>query len=212
MKVYRLDKKVKPSSQQWLRRHLSDPYVQKAAKEGFRCRSAYKLEEMHQRFSLFYPGIAVLDLGCAPGGWCQVVQRCLRDSEGKISSTIMGIDRLAMEPLEGVSFLQGDILDESVQKQFLSLRFHGVLSDMAPSQTGHRDTDRMQMEVLVQEAWQVVHQCLQMGGFLVMKIFHGEMTKNLAPLFGSVHLVKPKASRPASKEIYLVACNYKGRP
>lgn len=205
-KVYRLKKKTKPSSQKWLRRHLNDPYVHRAAAEGFRCRSAFKLKEIQDRFSVLSQGQTVLDLGCAPGGWSQVVTQFLK-GRGRL----IGIDLLAIEPLSGMDFYQGDILELPIEEILQGVNCDVVLSDMAPSLTGHGATDRIRMEELVETVWAIAQERLKPGGALIFKTFHGDMLAQLVPFFGSVQYVKPLSSRSESKEMYLVARNFKGR-
>lgn len=205
-KVYRLKKKTKPSSQKWLKRHLNDPYVHRASVEGFRCRSAFKLKEIQDRFSLLSQGQTILDLGCAPGGWCQVVTKLLKGS-----GRLIGIDLLEMESISGMEFYQGDILELSIKNILQGEVCDVVLSDMAPSLTGHGATDRIRMEELVETVWTIAQEQLKQGGSLISKTFHGEQLGQLSPFFESAQYVKPLASRPESKEIYLVARGFKGR-
>lgn len=205
-KVSSLKTTQKPSSQRWLLRQLNDPYVRQARQQGYRCRSSFKLLELHQQFNLFRPGMSILDLGCAPGGWCQAVSQCL-EGEGHI----IGVDKLPMVPLPLVCFHQGDILDPVLEEEISRSSFHVVLSDMAPSSTGHKTTDRLQMETLMETVWAIACHTLLGGGHLIMKAFHGhnDLMKELKRAFRSVHYVKPKASRVASREIYVIALDFK---
>lgn len=205
-KVKALKTTHKASSQRWLLRHLNDPFVRQARQEGWRCRSALKLIELNTAHHILRPGMNVLDLGCAPGGWSQVAQHCLQSS-----GVIISVDRLAMDPIPHVTFHQGDILDPAMLDTLRSHSFHCILSDMAPSNTGHKATDRFQMETLLDMVWEVAQYTLAEGGSLVAKMFHGQesFVKNIQKFFTSVRYVKPCASRAASKETYFVAKGYR---
>jgi len=216
-KIFNLRKKKKPSSNSWLLRHMNDPYVHLAQKKGYRCRSIFKLKEMDEKFRIFKPGMCVLDLGCAPGGWCQWVVPLI----GK-KGFLMGVDLLEVKPLAGVHFIRGDIteastqttVDQAVQAHFseqsLACGFDVVLSDMAPSLTGHAPTDRVQMDGLLATVWEVAQKWLRPGGSLIVKVYHGDMMAIVGGHFSLKKYMKPESSRPESREIYMVAMGYKG--
>jgi 23S rRNA (uridine2552-2'-O)-methyltransferase len=211
-----LHKKTKPSSQKWLLRHLNDPYVHKAKDLGYRCRSAFKLAEINQKYPVVVPGMRVLDLGCAPGGWCQWALKVVG-----AGGYVMGVDLLPIEPLPGLVFVQGDITDVCVQERmgaraFADLgphahqKFDVIISDMAPSLSGHTGTDRLKMEALLTSVWTVAQQWLRLGGHMIVKVYHGDMMAIAHPFFGVKKYVKPPSSRPESREIYWVGQGYKG--
>jgi 23S rRNA (uridine2552-2'-O)-methyltransferase len=205
-----LKKQHKPSSSQWLRRHLNDPYVQQATKQGFRCRSAFKLQELNQKFQFIQAGMTVLDLGCAPGGWSQVAVACTQsDLQGSLGQVI-GIDLLPTDALEGVTFLQGDVREDGALAFLKPYTFDVILSDMAPSLTGNAGTDRTQMEVLMEMVWQIAVDQLKPGGAMALKAYHGLLIDQLRPYFDKIRYMKPSSSRSASREIYLVALGFKG--
>jgi 23S rRNA (uridine2552-2'-O)-methyltransferase len=205
-----LQKKMKPSSQAWMLRHLNDPYVNQAIQEGYRSRAVYKLIHIDQKIPLFKPGLRVLDVGCAPGSWCQLLARRFP------SMKLCGVDLLPVQPLSTVTFIQGDITDVAVQsllkKEMSACDI--LLSDSAPSTIGHGTTDHIRMMVLLEKIWAFGQQYLAKQGHLVFKVFQGQhlpsFVKELRPLFHQVRLVKPLASRSFSAETYLVATDYKG--
>jgi len=205
-KVKSLKTQHKASSQRWLLRHLNDPFVRQARQEGWRCRSALKLVELNNAHQILAPGMNVLDLGCSPGGWSQVARHFLGNS-----GMIISIDRLTMDPLPHVIFHQGDILDSQTIELITPHSFQCILSDMAPSSTGHKATDRLQMESLLDTVWEVAQYTLAEDGCLVAKMFHGQenFVKNIQKFFSSVRYVKPCASRASSKETYFVAKGYR---
>jgi len=197
------------SSKKWIERQLSDPYVQRAKKDGYRARAAYKLKELDEKVSLLRPGICVVDLGCAPGGWLQVLQ------ETK-AAEIAGIDLLPVEPLGGVHIVEGDIdNDEDVAALLSGIGRPPdlVLSDMAANTTGHRQTDHLRTSALAELALDFAEQHLISGGAFCTKVFQGgatpEMLKRLRSLFDSVKHIKPAASRSGSPEIYVVAKGFR---
>ncbi len=208
--------KRKASSRQWLQRHRDDPYVKQAQREGYRSRAAYKLLEIQEKYRLIRPGMTVLDLGAAPGGWSQVAAMLLA-GKGRIIAT----DILAMDPLEGVEFIQGDftetddtettVLDKlltSMGKSPLDL----VISDMAPNISGVKAIDQPRSVYLVTLALDLCHQLLRPGGALLTKLFQGEgfdsFLRDLRRCFTKVNVCKPAASRPHSKEVYLLARDF----
>jgi len=203
-----MTKKRSASSKRWLHEHRSDTYVKQARHEGYRSRAVYKLEELDQRDRLLKPGISIVDLGAAPGGWCQYIQRRLGDRV-----RIAALDVLPMDPLAGVSFIQGDFREAAVLEQLEAVvgaaKVDLVLSDMAPNISGVDAADQAGTLHLAELALEFARARLRPGGAFVVKLFQGEgfdeFLKNLRQAFGKVALRKPKASRPRSREIYLVA-------
>lgn len=199
------------SSKRWLEEHFNDVYVKKAQAEGYRSRAVYKLKELLIKDKILSKGIRVLDLGAAPGGWSQLVAEWV----GK-SGKILAVDRLSMDALEGVEFIQGDFTeDEIVTQLWRALDEQPVdviLSDMAPNMSGMAGVDQSKMMYLAELVLDVTDQFLKPGGALIIKLFQGEgydaFLKSLRQKFTKVHIRKPDASRKRSNEVYLVA---KGR-
>ena len=207
----------KLSSTLWLERQLNDPYVQRAKAEGYASRAAYKLLEIDERYGLLKRGSRVIDLGAAPGGWCQV-------SAQKIGSTIddirvVGIDYLDMDPVSGATILKKDFLDDDAPDLLIEAlggyKPDIVMSDMAAPTTGHKRTDHLRTMYLVEVALDFALGVLKPGGHFLSKTFQGGTEATLLNLmkknFTSVHHVKPPASRVGSVELYLLAKNFKGR-
>lgn len=200
------------SSRRWLREHHSDEHVLRAQKEGWRSRAVFKLEEIDQKDRLFRPGMTVVDLGAAPGGWSQYAARKL---DGK--ARIIALDRLEMAGIPGVDFIQGDFTEESVLNRLLESIGEGrvdlVMSDMAPNMSGMKAVDQPAAMYLVELSLDLCRQVLSPGGDLLVKAFHGEgfdqFLKELKQTFGKVQVRKPKASRDRSREVYLLARNYR---
>ena len=199
------------SSKKWIERQLSDPYVQKAKSEGFRARAAYKLLEIHEQAKILRPGIRVVDLGCAPGGWLQV---CVRHNVKEV----VGIDLLEMEPIPGAHIIEGDVNspeDVAAMMEGLSGPPDLVLSDMAANTTGHKQTDSLRTASLADMALHFAEQNLPPGGAFCSKVFQGgatpEMMQSLKRLFKSVKHIKPPASRSGSPELFVVAKGFRGR-
>jgi 23S rRNA (uridine2552-2'-O)-methyltransferase len=209
-------KKRKPSSQRWLQRHLGDPYVAEARRQGYRSRAAFKLIELDERHRLLKAGMSVVDLGAAPGGWAEVAARRVR-AGGPQGGRVVAIDLLPMEPILGVSVLVGDVLDETVAER-LKAELAGpadvVLSDMAPATTGHLGTDHLRIMALAEAAFTFARAVLAPGGAFVCKVFQGGteamLLKEIKQCFASVRHAKPPSSRPESAETYLVATNFRG--
>ncbi|OPB31199.1 RlmE family RNA methyltransferase [Bartonella sp. AR 15-3] len=207
---------IKSSSRRWLERHLNDPYVHKSKVDGYRSRSAYKLIEIDERYKIFKKGQKVIDLGAAPGGWCQVVSRKVASTDQKPS--VVGIDYLAMDPLPGVIVLKMDFLcEDAPQKLMNALETQPdiVLSDMAAPTTGHRKTDHLRTMYLCEMAADFALSVLKTGGHFLAKAFQGgaenTLLTTLKQNFKIVHHVKPPASRAESVELYLLALEFKGR-
>ena len=206
----------KLSSTLWLQRQLNDPYVQKAKAEGYASRAAYKLIEMDDRYGLLKPGLRVVDLGAAPGGWCQVAVTRV----GSVAEDIrvVGIDYLDMDPVPGAKILKKDFLDHDAPDQLIdALGGHPpdiVLSDMAAPTTGHRRTDHIRTMALVEVALDFALSVLKPGGHFLSKTFQGgteqALLDQMKQNFKAIHHVKPPASRDGSVELYLLAKDRKG--
>lgn len=217
MKTKTQSKKVNKA---WLNDHVNDPYVKQAQKEGYRARAAYKLKEIDEQFGLIHPGATVVDLGCSPGAWSQYVRRRLSPSGaavGALNGTIIGLDILPMEPIEGVTYLQGDFREPEVLAQ-LEAALAGrpidvVVSDMAPNLSGIASTDATRIAHLVELAVDFARAHLRPEGALVVKLFHGggyaELVQLFRDTFKTVKPVKPKASRDKSSETFLVGIGLK---
>lgn len=197
----------------WLKRQLNDPYVRKAKAEGWRSRAAFKMLELDEKFSLLKPGSRVVDLGCAPGGWCQVAAKAV----GK-KGRVIGIDYLAMPAVPGAEVLEMDFLDDDAPdrlKELLGGDADIVLSDMAAPTTGHKSTDHLRIVALAEAALDFAEDVLAPGGAFVCKVFaggaEGDLLKRLKQSFTSVKHAKPKASRSDSAEKYVVATGFRGQ-
>ena len=204
-------KKRKASSQRWLERQLNDPYVKKAKDEGWRSRAAFKLIELDDRFGFVKGAARVVDLGIAPGGWAQVVR------QRAPKASVVGIDYLEVEPIEGVEILQMDFMDDAAPQALLDALGGPadlVLSDMAANTVGHKQTDHLRTMALVEAAAWFAVENLTPGGAFVAKGFAGGTDKDLLDLlkkhFRTVKHAKPPASRKGSSEWYVVAQGFKG--
>ena len=217
MKVQTKSKKVNKA---WLNDHVNDPYVKLAQKEGYRARAAYKLKEIDEQFGLIRPGCTVVDLGSSPGAWSQYVRRRLSPggaAVGKLAGTIIALDILPMESIEGVTFLQGDFRDEEVlsrlQQAVQGRPVDVVVSDMAPNLSGVESVDAVRISHLIELAVDFAVHHLKPDGALVVKLFHGSGYTQLVQLFKDtfrvVKPVKPKASRDKSSETFLVGIGLK---
>lgn len=217
MKVKTKSKKVNKA---WLNDHVNDPYVKLAQREGYRARAAYKLKEIDEALGLIKPGHLVVDLGSTPGAWSQYVRRKLAPegaATGVLAGQILALDILPMEPIEGVTFLQGDFHeDETVRKleELLAGRkADAVVSDMAPNLSGIPSSDSARIAHLVELAVDFAQAHLKQEGALVCKVFHGSGYSQLAKLFKDrfriVKPIKPKASRDKSSETFLVGIGLK---
>ncbi|MEQ4988296.1 23S rRNA (uridine(2552)-2'-O)-methyltransferase RlmE [Proteus sp. fly-1089] len=206
------NKKRSASSSRWLQEHFSDKYVQQAKKKGFRSRAWFKLEEIQQSDNIFKPGMTVVDLGAAPGGWSQYVVQQL-GSKGRI----IACDLLPMDPIVGVDFLQGDFCDELVLKALLDRvgenKVQVVMSDMAPNMSGTPAVDIPRSMYLVELALDMCRDVLAPGGSFIVKVFQGEgfdeYLGQIRSLFTKVKVRKPDASRSRSREVYIVATGRK---
>jgi len=205
--------KKKSSSKAWLKEHREDPYVQQAQREGYRSRACYKLLELQERDRLIKPGMTVLDLGSAPGGWSQVAVALVGHSGRVIASDILPMDTLA-----GVEFIEGDFTSDEVFRQILDAigdtPVDLVISDMAPNMSGMSAVDQPRSIYLVELALDMALQVLAPGGVFVSKVFQGEgfdeLFRGARDSFAKVLTRKPKASRPRSREVYLVAKDFRG--
>jgi len=196
------------SSKRWLAEHFDDPYVKQAQQQGLRSRAAFKLQELQDKYALIRPGMTVVDLGAAPGGWCQVAQPLVGPG-----GRVIALDILAMEPLPGVAFILGDFteaeplgeLEQALDGAVVDL----VMSDMAPNISGMATVDQAKAMYLAELALEFVRTHLKPGGDFVVKLFQGtdfdSFVLQVRSLFDKVRVIKPKASRPRSREVYLLA-------
>jgi 23S rRNA (uridine2552-2'-O)-methyltransferase len=208
--------KRKLSSKLWLERQLNDPYVLRAKREGFRSRAAFKLKEIDDKYKLLKPGMAVVDLGAAPGGWSQIAAAKVGAVNGK--GKVVAIDLLEMPEIPGVTFSQMDFLSHDAPEKLRAMLGGGadlVMSDMAANTTGHRKTDQLRIVGLVETAAAFACEVLNPGGAFLAKVFQsGADAALLAQLkrdFTTIRHVKPAASRQDSSERYLLATGFRGR-
>ena len=209
----------KLSSTLWLERQLNDPYVIRAKKEGYRGRAAFKILELDDKYGFLKPGVRVVDLGCAPGGWCQVaVDRvnALGQRPGKPVGTVLGVDLQAIEPIAGAQIHQLDFLSDEADalvKGWLGRRADVVLSDMAAAASGHKGTDHLRIIALCEAAAYFAFDVLEEGGTFVAKVLAGgaenELQAILKRRFTRVANVKPPASRADSSEKFVVAQGFR---
>ena len=211
MKRVKTAKGRKISSTRWLERQLNDPYVQKAKAENYRSRAAYKLIELDERFGFLKGVKAVIDLGVAPGGWSQVVRRKVA------GAAVVGIDLLPTDPIEGVTILQLDFMDDAAPdrlREALGGPADLILSDMAANTVGHPQTDHLRTMALVEAGLEFAKEMLRPGGAYVAKVLAGgadhELVAELKRNFATVKHAKPPASRKGSSEWYVVAQGFKG--
>ena len=211
MKRIRTAKGRKPSSTRWLERQLNDPYVRRAKAENYRSRAAFKLIELDERFGLLKGAKAVVDLGIAPGGWSQVVRR--KVPQGRV----VGIDLLPTDPIDGVTILQMDFMDETAPdrlKEALGGEADLVLSDMAANTVGHQQTDHLRTMGLVEAGLLFATEVLRPGGAYVAKVLAGgadnQLVAEMKRHFTAVKHAKPPASRKDSSEWYVIAQGFKG--
>jgi 23S rRNA (uridine2552-2'-O)-methyltransferase len=200
-----------PSSQAWLSRQLNDPYVAEAKAKGYRSRAAFKLIEIDEKAHLLRRGMRVIDLGCAPGGWLQVLQE-------RGAAAVVGVDLLPVDPVAGAIIVQADFTEDGVGERLAALLGGPpdlILSDMAPNTTGHRETDHLRITGLIEAGADFAEKALRPGGAFIAKAFQGgetaEVIAMLKRVFADVRTIKPKASRTESSEVFLVATGFKGR-
>ena len=203
----------KNSSTRWLQRQLNDPYIEMAEKQGYRGRAAFKLKEMDEKLEFLKPGLTIIDLGAAPGGWCQIA------TEKKCK--VIAIDLLEMDEMPDVEFLQMDFMDDdapdilkkSLDKQSADGLADAVLSDMAPNTMGHKQTDHLRIMAVVEAAYYFAVEVLKTDGIFIAKVFQGgaqdTLLKEMKKNFETVKHVKPPASRKGSAEQYVVATGFR---
>jgi 23S rRNA (uridine2552-2'-O)-methyltransferase len=206
----------KIASTRWLQRQLNDPYVAEAKSQGLRSRAAFKLSEIDDKSHILKPGMRVVDLGAAPGGWSQVVAARVRSGEG--GANVVAVDLAAMEPIASVEVLALDVTAPGAAEGIKAALGGGlaqvVLSDMAAPATGHRSTDHLRVVALVEAALDIAEDVLAPGGTFLAKVFQGgagqELGSRLKRAFAKVQHVKPKASRAESPETYVLATGFRG--
>lgn len=208
--------KRKLSSKLWLERQLNDPYVVKAKRDGYRSRAAYKLLEMDDKHRFLKSGMSVVDLGAAPGGWSQIAAKRVGSADGR--GQVIAIDLLEMPEIPGVTFAQLDFLDDSAPaklREMLGGHADVVMSDMAANTTGHRTTDQLRIQGLVENAVEFAREVLKPGGVFIAKVFQSgadaALQAQLKRDFAVVKHVKPAASRQDSSERYVLATGFRGQ-
>jgi 23S rRNA (uridine2552-2'-O)-methyltransferase len=200
------------SSHQWMQEHFDDEYVKAAQAQGYRSRAVFKLAEIQEKDQLIKTGMNIVDLGAAPGGWSQFAQQRL----GK-NNKLIALDILAMEPIDGVEFIEGDFREQVVMDQLLTaldgLAVHLVMSDMAPNMSGNKATDQPRAMYLCELALDTAKNILTKNGCFLVKVFQGEgfedFHRAVQQYFTKVVIRKPKASRPRSNEVYILAKGFK---
>ena len=202
----------------WLERQLNDPYVKRAKSEGYRGRAAFKIIELDDKYRFLVPGARVVDLGCAPGGWCQVAvnrTNALGEKKGKSIGRVIGVDLQEVEPIAGADIHQLDFLEENADekvKQWLDGPADVVMSDMAAASSGHKQTDHLRIIALCEAAAYFSFDVLEEGGTFVAKVLaggaEGDLQKILKQRFSKVSHLKPPASRADSSEKFVVATGY----
>ncbi len=207
------------SSTRWLQRQLNDPYVKRAQAEGYRGRAAYKIMELDDKFRFLVPGARVVDLGCAPGGWCQVAVprvNALAEKKNKAVGTILGIDLQEVDPIPGCGIHVLDFMEDGADdkvKDWLGGKADVVMSDMAAASSGHKQTDHLRIIALCEAAAYLAFDVLDEGGTFVSKVLaggaEGELQKLLKQRFTKVANVKPPASRADSSEKFVVATGFR---
>lgn len=204
------NRKLTTSSRKWMNRHINDEFTQKSKALGYRARSAFKLLEIQEKFKIINHNSSVLDLGCAPGGWSEVLINFTHKK-------VIGIDLLETQAMAGATFIQGDFLDEIIQKQAIELnggkKFDVIVSDISPNTTGLQTVDHLRIMYVLEIEMEFVIRNLQTGGNFAAKVFQGEGLEehiaHLKTLFLDVKIFKPKSSRKESKEVYLVCLGFK---
>ena len=207
------------SNRAWIERHINDPFVKRSRQEGYRARSVYKLIELNEKEKLIRPGMCVVDLGAAPGSWTQVVREKLAGKDGEVRGTIIAMDILQMDPIDGVTFLQGDFREQEVADKLTEIigdkQVDLVLSDMAPNLSGIAAADAARCLLLNELALEFCLEHLKDNGVFVTKVFQGsgfsQYVETLKKHFKTVLTRKPEASRDTSAEVYMVAKHIKKR-
>jgi 23S rRNA (uridine2552-2'-O)-methyltransferase len=205
----------KLSSTRWLERQLNDPFVREANRLGYRSRAAFKIQEIHEKFNIFQPGQCVLDLGAAPGGWSQIAAQFV--NKGQQRGQVLAVDILPINSLSEVDSMQLDIFQEDsldlIKAKMIKPEADIILSDMAPSTTGHKSTDHLRIIALLENALDITENLLADGGVFVGKVFRGgtesDILKRMKIKFQNVKHIKPKSSRANSTELYVVGLNYR---
>ncbi len=199
----------KNSSTRWLKRQINDIYVEEAKKQGYRGRAAFKIKELDEKLGFLKPGMKIVDLGSAPGGWCQVA--------AEKGCKVVAMDLLEMDELTDVDFIQMDFMDDAAPdklKEMLGGMADAVLSDMAPNTTGHKQTDHIRIMGVVEAAYMFACEVLKPGGLFIAKVFQGgaqnSVLAEMKKTFKSVRHIKPPASRSDSSETYIVAQGFRG--
>jgi 23S rRNA (uridine2552-2'-O)-methyltransferase len=208
------------SSTRWLERQLNDPYVQQAKKDGYRGRAAYKIRDLDDKFRFLVPGARVVDLGCAPGGWCQIAVKRVNapgEKQGKKVGTVLGIDLQEVDPIPGAEIHVLDFMEEGADekvKEWLGGQADVVMSDMAAASSGHKQTDHLRIMALCEAAAHFAFEVLSEGGTFVAKTLaggaEGDLQKLLKQKFTKVSNVKPDSSRSDSSEKFVVATGFRG--
>jgi 23S rRNA (uridine2552-2'-O)-methyltransferase len=206
----------KLASTRWLTRQLNDPYVEEAKRRGYRSRAAFKLSEIDDKYHLLRPGMSVVDLGAAPGGWSQVAAQRIKVMTGK--GTVIAVDVVEMEPISGVTALKLDLTDpdaaDRIEEALNGKKADLVMSDMHAPATGHKPTDHLRIMGLVEAALDVAEDVLAPGGTFLAKVLQGgageELVARLNSSFAKVRHVKPNASRAESAEMYALATGFRG--
>ncbi|MCY4303243.1 MAG: RlmE family RNA methyltransferase [Aestuariivita sp.] len=211
----------KISSTRWLQRQLNDPYVKQAQAEGFRGRAAYKIAELDDNYGFFFPGAKVVDLGCAPGGWCQVAlirTNALNKNPNAAIGRIVGIDLQEVEPINGVELYRMNFLEENSHKKILNIlndKVDVVMSDMATAASGHKKTDHLRIMALSEAAANFAFDVLRQNGVFISKVLaggaEGKLQKILKENFQRVKNTKPASSRKDSSEKFVVAIGFRGK-
>ena len=202
----------KTSSSRWLVRHFNDPYVQEAQKLGYRSRAAFKLLELEQQISLISQAKIIIDLGAAPGGWLQIAKQINPNCQ------LIGCDILEIEPIAGCEFIHGDFTDPNIQAQIMTCTQQKkpdlILSDMSPNMIGNKSADNDKIALLLEMAWHFTKHNLQQGGHFISKTresgMESDLLHDIKAHFNKARHIKPKASRKATSEFYLVASDFKG--
>jgi len=208
------------SSTRWLQRQLNDPYVRRAKAEGYRGRAAFKILELDDKYHFLVPGARIVDLGCAPGGWCQVAVKrvnALGERPGKAIGTVLGVDLQEVDPIPGAEIHQLDFMADDADtlvKEWLGGEADVVMSDMAASASGHKQTDHNRIIALCETAAQLAFDVLTPGGTFIAKVLaggaEGDLQKLLKQRFDKVANVKPPSSRADSSEKFVVATGFRG--
>lgn len=205
------NKNLKTSSTSWMKRHLNDVFVQQAKRDEYKSRAAYKLLEIHEKYNIFLNDGPILDLGCAPGSWSQVVKKITPNVK------VLGIDLININPPQGVDFICGDLFDEITQQNMVNFaktsKYSVIMSDISPSTTGIKTVDHLRILNVCEQVFVLSQNLLKNNGTMICKLFHGNLERNffdkIKKNFDLVEYFKPKSSRKESNEIYLIAKRFK---